>query len=121
MSDEMKRDIAGLKQSVGHLEGTVGRLEGTVGRLEGTVGRLAGTVGRLEGTVDRIAKTMADLIGTVAEMKEAMPTKQDISGLNSRMDGFSGLLLDMRHRWAVHADTLAEHDKRLKKLESPAA
>lgn len=35
---------------------------------------------------------------TVAQMKA------DISALNGRMDGFSGLLLDSRQRWAVHTD-----------------
>ncbi|MFI5344789.1 MAG: hypothetical protein ACHQ51_00290 [Elusimicrobiota bacterium] len=35
----------------------------------------------------------------------------------ARMDGFSGLLLDSRQRWAVHADTLTQHHERLTKLE----
>lgn len=74
----------------------------------------------LKGLVRRIAVSVAQITGDVAEIKASMATKRDIGELNGRMDGFSGLLLDMRHRWAVHADTLAGHDERLKKLEFPA-
>lgn len=74
----------------------------------------------LKGLVRRIAVSVAQITGDVAEIKASMATKRDIGELNGRMDGFSGLLLDMRHRWAVHADTLAKHDERLKKLEPSA-
>jgi hypothetical protein len=69
--------------------------------------------------MNRTMMAVARIEGMLAEMMAVMATKADISRLNERMDGFSGLLLDMRHRWAIHADTLVEHDKRLKKLESP--
>jgi hypothetical protein len=36
----------------------------------------------------------------------------------SMMDGFLRVNDDIRFRYAVHADTLLEHDKRLKKLEA---
>ena len=60
---------------------------------------------------------MARMDGNIDEMKRSLATKDDISGLNARMDGFSGLLLDSRQRWAVHADTLTQHHERLTKLE----
>jgi hypothetical protein len=53
----------------------------------------------------------------IAELKDKMATKDDISMLMGRMDGFSGLLLDSRQRWAVHADVLKQHDDRLTKIE----
>lgn len=72
--------------------------------------------------LDRTMRALARLEGAFAELKDYMmanmATKKDISNLNERMDGFSGLLLDSRHRWAVHADALAQHDERLKKLET---
>jgi hypothetical protein len=64
---------------------------------------------------------IARMDGNIHEMNRSiatMATKDDISGLNTRMDGFSGLLLDSRQRWAVHADTLTQHNERLTKLES---
>jgi hypothetical protein len=73
----------------------------------------------------RTMVTVAQMKGDMAEMKDYLKnnvaTKADISALNGRMDGFSGLLLDSRQRWAVHADTLKQHDGRISKLEGRAA
>ena len=70
----------------------------------------------------RIMVTTAQFAGDLADLKgfimKNMATKDDISALNARMDGFSGLLEDSRYRWAVHSDTLTSHDARLRKLES---
>jgi hypothetical protein len=70
----------------------------------------------------RTMLAVADMKGDIADMKHVMATqmatKSDISALNQRMDGFSSLLIESRMRWAVHSDVLAEHDKRLTKLES---
>ncbi len=69
----------------------------------------------------RTMVTVARMKGDLAEMREFfqenMATKADISALNGRMDGFSGLLLDSRQRWAVHADTLNQHHERIAQLE----
>ena len=76
----------------------------------------------LKSMMERTMIAVARMAGDIAEMKQVMATKMatkdDISSLNARMDGFSGLLQDSRLRWAVHSDTLSEHDKRLKKLEA---
>ena len=83
------------------------------------------TVASTNSMLNRTMISVAQLVGSMADMRqylaENMATKQDISHLSSRMDGFSGLLLDSRHRWAVHAETLADHDERIKKLETPKA
>jgi cob(I)alamin adenosyltransferase len=75
----------------------------------------------LKGMMRRIMMSVAKLAGEVSDLKdylkENMATKSDISALNKRMDGFSGLLEESRLRWAVHSDTLARHDARLTKLE----
>lgn len=70
---------------------------------------------------------VAQMRGDIAEMKNSisgMATKVDLaestSILMGRMDGFSGLLLDSRQRWAVHADVLKQHDERLTKIEKRA-
>ena len=95
--DQMKREISELKESVA---------------------RIDSTVARMDATMNRVVISVAQLTGHMAGMKRDMSTKQDISGLNSRMDGFAGLLIDSRQRWAVHADTLVRHDERLTKLET---
>lgn len=74
-------------------------------------------VGSLEEAMHRMAVAFARMTGDMADIKANMATRSDISALNARMDGFSGLLEDSRTRWAVHADVLAQHDKRLGRLE----
>ena len=109
--DAVRREINGLKESVARLDVTVARLDVTVARIDSTLNRVMITVAKIDGN-------MADMKNY---LDQNMATKTDISSLNSRMDGFAGLLLDSRHRWAVHAETLTEHDSRLKKLESHSA
>ena len=95
--DQMKREISELNESVA---------------------RIDSTVTRMDATMNRVMISVAQLTGHMSEMKRDMSTKQDISDLNSRMDGFAGLLIDSRQRWAIHADTLVKHDERLNKLET---
>jgi len=78
-------------------------------------------VGDLKSIVRRIAVTTSALSGKLDALNERIATKADIDGLNRRMDGFAGLQEDMRFRWAIHADTLTEHHRRLTKLESRRA
>jgi chromosome segregation ATPase len=135
----MRRDIselkqavestnAALRQAVEGLNATNAAVVSTNAKLDSTNARLDSTNAELNSTNSRLNRTMisvARLAGDMTDMKqylaENMATKKDMSDLNSRMDGFSGLLLDSRHRWAVHAETLSEHDARLKKLETPTA
>ncbi len=105
--ESMRREINGLKDSVSELKATTAELKTTTARLDATLNRVMITVAKID--------------GNMTEMRRDMATKQDISLLNERMDGFSGLLLDSRHRWAVHANTLVEHDERLKALEKKAS
>ncbi|MBI2387488.1 MAG: hypothetical protein HYV14_15980 [Elusimicrobia bacterium] len=69
------------------------------------INELKESVGRIDSTLNRVMVVVANIAGTLVELKENMATKRDISDLNSRMDGFAGLLLDSR----------------LKKLEAPRA
>jgi hypothetical protein len=119
----MSRDIHELKQAV---ESTNASLKQVIERFDASNARLDATNADLGTTNSKLGRTMitvAQLVGSMADMKQYltdnMATKKDMSDLNSRMDGFSGLLLDSRHRWAIHADTLYTHDERLKKLETP--
>ena len=130
MSNDMRSDISELKQAV---ESTNASLKLAVERLDTASAAITSTNARLHNTntelnttnskLNRTMMTVAQLVGSMADMKQYltdnMATKKDMSDLNSRMDGFSGLLLDSRHRWAVHAETLSAHDERLKKLETP--
>lgn len=108
MSETMRRELNDLKKTVASTNET----------LASTNKTLAST----NATLHRVVVSVAQLTGDFAEFKNFvlanMATKNDISLLNERMDGFSGLLLDSRHRWAVHAETLSSHDERLKKLEN---
>jgi hypothetical protein len=78
----------------------------------------------MKSVLRRVVVLSSQMKGDIAEikdyLKENMATKADMSALNERMDGFSGLLLDSRQRWAVHADTLKQHDGRLTALETRA-
>lgn len=132
MTEDMSRDIRELKQAVEStntaLRQAVEGLNATNAELGATNARLNSTNAELGTTNSKLGRTMisvAGLVGEMAELKvylaENMATKKDMSDLNSRMDGFSGLLLDSRHRWAVHAETLSAHDARIKKLETPTA
>lgn len=146
MSNDMERDIRELKQAVegnsaalraaieglkatnADLNAATAGLKATNAKLDATNADVARMNGELHTTNSRLKRTMvsvAGLAGGMSDLKlylaENMATKKDMSDLNARMDGFSGLLLDSRHRWAVHAETLSEHDARLKKLETPSA
>jgi chromosome segregation ATPase len=132
MSDDMERDIRELKQEVegnsAALRQVIEGLNAASARFDASNARLDATNAELHSTNSKLKRTMisvAGLAGDMADMKgylsENMATRKDMSDLNARMDGFSGLLLDSRHRWAVHAETLSEHDSRLKKLETPSA
>jgi hypothetical protein len=96
MSEGMRAELNGVKAEVKVLGARVGGLEEASRRMMVAVARMA---------------------GDIADIKANMATKTDISALNARMDGFSGLLEDSRMRWAVHADTLARHEARIARLE----
>ena len=96
MSGTLRREIDGMKNEMAD--------------LKAMFRRTMMTVARMDGKIDDIQHGMA-----------SMATKGDISALNERMDGFAGLLLDSRQRWAVHADTLNQHHDRLTKLEQRRA
>ena len=92
MSDEMRREIDGLKTEMAETKVVVRRL----------------------------AIQMTKLTSEISEFKTQV--KSDLAVLldtiNRRFDGMAAILEDTRYRHAVHADTLLQHDLRLKKLES---
>lgn len=107
MSNDMRRDISELKQAVestnAALRQAVESLNATNAAVVSTNARLGSTNTELNSTNSRLNRTMisvAQLVGGMADMKqylaENMATKKDMSDLNSRMDGFSGLLLESR-------------------------
>ena len=67
MSDEMKRELNAVKTRLDRVELGMEDLK---------------TLSR------RTMIAVAKMTGDIAEMKSAMATKDDISGLNRRMDGF---------------------------------
>lgn len=132
MSEDMRRELNNLKKTVEATNAAVAGLRtaasetnAAVARLDATVTGVAATLERTNAMLNRTMISVAQLTGTAAELKETsyttMAAKEDFSKLNERMDGFAGLLIESRHRWAVHADTLVAHDARLKKLEAPGS
>jgi len=122
MTEDMRRDISELKQAVestnaslrqvveslnaanARLDASNARLDASNARLDATNSDLSATNAKLDVTNSKLDRTMisvAQLAGDMTDLKvylaENMATKKDMSDLNSRMDGFSGLLLDSRY------------------------
>ena len=114
----LKTDVGVLKSDVCVLKADVGVLKSDVSVLKEDVGVLKSDVSDLKMVTRRTAVTVTTLAGKMDLIIDRMATKDDISGLNRRMDAFAGMHEDMRYRWAIHAATLSEHDKRLTNLES---
>lgn len=93
MSEEMKREILGVKADVRRLEGMMRRVMAGIVNIQA----------RLDDTPTR------------AEMNARFDS------MNKRIDGLTASVEDSRYRWAVHADVLTKHDKRLSRLESKRA
>lgn len=120
-NSELNATNSRLDHTNAELNATNARLGNTNAELNSTNSRLSTTNSRLDRTMITVARLVGDMADVKVYLAENMATKKDMSDLNSRMDGFSGLLLDSRHRWAVHAETLVDHDTRIKKLETPTA
>ena len=136
---EMNREIQGVKTAIADLAANAAtnaaaidkRFEASDERMRAIAIKVAShdeRFTRLDAVVDdiqsvnrRIVSTIVRLEGKMDDMAERMATKDDVSGLTKRIDGLSGSYEDMRYRWAVHADTLSDHAKRLKKLEAKRA
>lgn len=97
------------------------KLVSTLASHDARMTSLDATVLDVQSVNRRIISTIVRLEGKMDDMAERMATKDDIAGLTKRIDGLSGSYEDIRYRWAVHADTLSDHAKRLKKLESKRA
>ena len=110
MSEGMRAELNGVKAEVKGLAASFADLGASVGGL-------GARVSGLEEASRRMMVAVARMAGDIADIKANMATKTDISALNARMDGFSGLLEDSRMLWAVHADTLARHEARIARLE----
>lgn len=82
--------------------------------VKGDMKDLKAMVRRTMVQVERLSRDLSELKDF---LKVNMATKEDISKLSARMDGFSRLLLDSRPLWAVPADALKRHDDRPTKLE----
>lgn len=70
MSSTMRKELDGVKNEMPDLKAVIRRMAVSVSQLHGDVGEI---------------KTF---------LKTSVATKDDISALNTRMDGFSGLLRD---------------------------
>ena len=90
MSEEMKRDLSGLKNDVGNLT----------------------TLAR------NTSKALSRLIRDIADLRRDMSTKDDFSTLMKRMDGFADMLQDSRWDWGKQKVRLDEHEKRITTLEA---
>ena len=78
---------------------------------------LKGDVGTLTAVARNTAKALSRLIGDIADMKRDMATKDDISTVVKRMDGFTDMLQDSRWDWGKQKVRLDDHEKRIALLE----
>ena len=113
MDEEMKREFDALKAVIGGLKTDVSELKTDVRVLKTDVGEIRGVQRRMAG---QVAKLSADMVDFRHELKADIAAFAD--SMNRRFDGMMALFEDTRYRHAVHADTLLQHDLRLKKLES---
>ena len=70
-------------------------------KFEGQFGKLNGRFDRLNMFIMRHVVTRAELKETIDELKEELPSKQDINDLITRIDGYSKELKDSREEIAI--------------------
>lgn len=98
MSDEMKRELAGLSADVGRMRGDITEIRGDINDIRAVNRRVIATLVRLEGKFD--------------DMAERMVTKDEFSAVSSRIDGLAGKIDDMRYDWAKHEARIGVLEKR---------
>ena len=120
--DMMKRELDGIKKSITGVEARLDRVETRLGGVETRLGGVEKDMTDVKGTVRRTAGQVAQLVGEMAEVKKLLTPEtsieQHFAKLDKHMDGFARAIDDTRYRYSVHADTLLEHDKRLRRLEA---
>jgi archaellum component FlaC len=115
MSDEMKRELHGVKADIGEVKKRLGRIEANLGGVTSGIDELKSMVRRIAST---LTKTNADVNEFKEYAHENFVTKGEF---HSRMDGLSGKVDDMRFDWSKHQVRLDDHDKRMTKLEGRRA
>lgn len=135
MSEEMKREMKGLKSAVSALEigfgglrsdvdglkKDVSGLKNDVSGLKSDVSGLKSDVGNLATLARNSSVILARLVGDFADMKRNMATKDDISMIMKRIDGFADMLQDSRWDWGKQKVRLDDHEKRISALETKRA
>ena len=126
-----KDDIARLESRMDRLEERMDRLEEHMDRLEEHMDRLEERMDRLEERMDRLENYVHEkfllieneMMPKIDAMYEALTTRVSHGECNERMESIEGkadaitpLLVAVKKNTAK----LAEHEERIKKLESPA-
>lgn len=122
-----KQDFKRLETRFSGLERRFGGLEERFGGLERRFGGLEGKVSGLEEGLRNLVKDHVALRSEVEEIKEKMATKDDLRDVKGIAEEVLGEVKAMREEQAAHnqqhEDTdqrLDNHERRLKKLESPS-
>lgn len=102
MSEDMRKEMAGLKVEMGALNG----------RLASVEERLDSGFAEQRLINRRIIATLVRLEGKVDDLSERMATKDDMSAVNARIDGLCGRIDDMDFRWANHEERITALEKR---------
>jgi hypothetical protein len=100
MSDEMKRELDGIKA-----------------RLVAVEKRLGGEIGEVKTIVRSIAISVSRLTEKMDTNLQRTATKDDISRLNERLDGFAGKHKDIEFDLAKHQHRLDDYGRRIAKFE----
>lgn len=125
MSDDMKRELNGVKAELGRLGGQFAALNADVSVLKTDVSTLKTDVSILKEDVTdikavngRLVLTLVRLEGKFDDMSERMATKDDVSDLRGQVAGLAGKIDGMRLDWASHRLRLEDHEARITGLEN---
>lgn len=130
MSDDMKREISGLRnemhKSIGALRD---ELRNGLGESRKEMGELRSELrhglddirAMFRRTMIHVANMTGDIAGIRHELATNVATKNDVSMLFDRIDDFAGFRKDSNFNESKNVHRLDEHDDRLKKLEGRRA
>ena len=119
MSDEMKRELNGLRGEV-HKGFDELRRE-MAGMREDAAQDMRGIRAMFRRTMVQVAQLTGDAADIKHEIATNVATKGDVSRILDRMDAFAGSKKDDDFDAAKNVHRLDDHDRRLRRLEEPGS
>ncbi|HEY2387782.1 MAG TPA: hypothetical protein VGK30_12535 [Candidatus Binatia bacterium] len=103
-TDEIRTEIAGVRDATSRLEGEIGSVRVTVGRLDDEIGGVRGAVGQLDGKVEDVRGMVARLDGEIGAVRgagedvreEVHALRGEVSRASEELDAARGLIAILR-------------------------